>query len=70
MAGLFSRSGSFASPSVASNVGRLYSSTRIEAAPPQSHRTFHAPSARPAGSVNSPAAEPYAFVVTVFDSTA
>ena len=42
----------------------------IEADPPVAQRTLQAPSARPAGIANSPAAEPYAFDETVFDSTA
>src|ERR1035441_7035911 len=70
VAGRLRRRGSFGTSSVASNVGRLYSSTRIEAAPQVAHRTLHDPSARPAGIANSPATDPYAFDETGFASTA
>src|SRR5262249_2528435 len=52
-----------------SKVGRLYSSTLTDVAPPEDAVTRQAPSPRPLGIPKSPEAVPYELVETVFVST-
>ncbi len=52
-----------------SKVGRLYSSTLTDVAPPRELTTDHSPSSRPSGTSNVPEAEPNELVVTSFEVT-